>query len=42
VEDPRIRRAARYTKRLVVHQFRISAPEQLDEALAWMDGGRCG
>jgi hypothetical protein len=31
VEDPRIRRAAPYTKRLLVHQFRISAPEQLDE-----------
>ena len=30
VEDPRIRRASPYTKRLVVHQFRISAPEQLD------------
>jgi hypothetical protein len=34
VEDPRIRRASPYTKRLVVHQFRISAPEQLDEEFA--------
>jgi uncharacterized protein DUF5655 len=34
VEDPRIRRAAPYTKRLVVHQFRVSAPEQLDEEFA--------
>jgi len=34
VEDPRIRSASPYTKRLVVHQFRISAPEQLDEEFA--------
>jgi hypothetical protein len=34
VEDPRIRRASPYTKRLVVHQFRISASEQLDEEFA--------
>jgi uncharacterized protein DUF5655 len=34
VEDPRIRRASPYTSRLVVHQFRISAPEQLDEEFA--------
>ena len=34
VEDPRIRRASPYTKRLLVHQFRISAPEQLDEEFA--------
>ena len=34
VEDPRIRRASPYTKRLVVHQFRVSAPEQLDEEFA--------
>jgi hypothetical protein len=34
VEDPRIRSAAPYTNRLVVHQFRISAPEQLDEEFA--------
>jgi hypothetical protein len=34
VEDPRIRRASLYTKRLVVHQFRVSAPEQLDEEFA--------
>ena len=34
VEDPRIRRVAPYTQRLVVHQFRISAAEQLDEEFA--------
>jgi hypothetical protein len=34
VEDPRIRRASPYTGRLLVHQFRISAPEQLDEEFA--------
>jgi hypothetical protein len=34
VEDLRIRSAAPYTKRLVVHQFRISAPEQLDQVFA--------
>ena len=34
VEDPRIRRASPSTKRLVVHQFRISAPEQLDAEFA--------
>jgi hypothetical protein len=34
VEDPRIRRASPYTKRLVVHQFRVSGPEQLDEEFA--------
>jgi hypothetical protein len=34
VEDPRIRSASPYTKRLVVHQFRISAPEQLDAEFA--------
>jgi Domain of unknown function (DUF5655) len=34
VEDPRIRSAAPYTKRLVVHQFGIIAPEQLDEEFA--------
>jgi len=34
VEDPRIRSAAPYTKRLVVHQFRVSGPEQLDEEFA--------
>jgi hypothetical protein len=34
VEDPRIRRAGPYTKRLFVHQFRIRAPEQLDEEFA--------
>jgi hypothetical protein len=34
VEDPRIRRAGAYTKRLFVHQFRVSAPEQLDDEFA--------
>jgi hypothetical protein len=34
VEDPRIRRASPYTRRLFVHQFRISSPEQLDEEFA--------
>jgi hypothetical protein len=34
VEDPRIRSAAPYTKRLVVHQFRIGALEELDEEFA--------
>jgi hypothetical protein len=34
VEDPRIRSASPYTKRLLVHQFRISRPEQLDEEFA--------
>jgi Domain of unknown function (DUF5655) len=37
VEDLRIRRAGAYTKRLFVHQFRVSAPEQLDdEFAAWV------
>jgi hypothetical protein len=37
VEDPRIRRAAPYTKRLVVHQFRVTAAEQLDDEFAgWL------
>ena len=34
VTDLRIRSAAPYTKRLVVHQFRISGPDQLDEEFA--------
>jgi Domain of unknown function (DUF5655) len=34
LQDPRIRRASPYTKRLVVHQFRVSVPEQLDEDFA--------
>jgi hypothetical protein len=34
VEDPRIRRAAPYTKRLFVHQFRISAPDEMDDEFA--------
>lgn len=34
VIDPRIRRASPYTKRLFVHQFRISALDQLDGEFA--------
>jgi Domain of unknown function (DUF5655) len=34
VKDPRIRSAGAYTKRLFVHQFRVSAPEQLDDEFA--------
>jgi Domain of unknown function (DUF5655) len=34
VEDPRIRSAGAYTKRLFVHQFRVSTPEQLDDEFA--------
>jgi hypothetical protein len=37
VVDPRITRANPYTKRLVVHRFRISAREELDEEFAgWL------
>jgi hypothetical protein len=37
VTDPRILRASPYTKRLFVHAFRISAPEQLDDEFAgWL------
>jgi hypothetical protein len=34
VEDPRIRNVSPYTKRLFVHHYRISTPEQLDETFA--------
>ena len=34
VEDPRISNATPYTKRLFVHTFRITKPEQLDEDFA--------
>jgi hypothetical protein len=34
VEDPRIRTASPYTKRLFVHQFRVVTPDQLDERFA--------
>lgn len=34
VRDPRIRTSSPYTKRLFVHQFRVAAPEQLDEEFA--------
>jgi Domain of unknown function (DUF5655) len=34
VEDPRIRSASPYTKRLFVHQFRVTAADQLDDEFA--------
>ena len=34
VEDPRIRKASPYTGRLFVHQFRVSALDQLDDEFA--------
>jgi Domain of unknown function (DUF5655) len=34
VADPRIRRASSYTKRLFVHQFRVTGVDQLDEEFA--------
>jgi len=34
VTDPRIRSSSPYTKRLFVHQFRITAADQLDEQFA--------
>ncbi len=34
VEDPRIRNASPYTRRLFVHQFRVSALDQLDDEFA--------
>jgi hypothetical protein len=34
VEDPRITRAVPYTSRLFTHHLRITAPDQLDDALA--------
>jgi hypothetical protein len=34
VEDPRIRRASPYTKRLFVHQFRVTTLDQLDREFA--------
>jgi hypothetical protein len=34
VRDKRIRRASPYTKRLFVHQFRITEPKQLDASFA--------
>jgi hypothetical protein len=34
IEDPRIRAASPYTRRLFVHQFRVSTPEQLDDEFA--------
>lgn len=34
VQDPRIRRAAPYTKRLFVHQFRVTTLDQLDQEFA--------
>jgi len=38
VEDPRIMRSAPYTKRLYVHQFRVSRLDELDDQFAeWID-----
>jgi hypothetical protein len=38
VADERFRRASPYTKRLFVHQFRITSIEQLDESFtAWVE-----
>ena len=34
VEDPRIRRSSPYTKRLLVHHFRIPGPSELDAEFA--------
>ena len=34
LKDPRIRSASPYTKRLFVHQFRVTALDQLDEEFA--------
>ena len=34
VQDPRIRRASPYTKRLFVHHFRVTTPSQLDREFA--------
>ena len=34
VQDPRIRRATPYTRRLFVHQFRVTDLDQLDEEFA--------
>jgi hypothetical protein len=34
IEDPRIRRSSPYTKRLFVHHFRITSPEELDAEFA--------
>ena len=34
VRDPRIRRVSPYTKRLYVHQFRVTEPSELDSDFA--------
>ena len=37
LKDPRIRKASPYAKRLFVHQFRVTALDQLDEEFAgWL------
>jgi hypothetical protein len=37
VTDPRISSSSPYTKRLFVHQFRVTAPDELDEQFgAWL------
>jgi hypothetical protein len=40
VEDPRIRRATTYTERLFVHQFRVSAAEQLERQVRGLGSRR--
>jgi hypothetical protein len=38
VDDPRILRSSPYTKRLFVHQFRVTRPEDLDPTFAgWVE-----
>jgi hypothetical protein len=39
---PRILRASPYTKRLFVHQFRVTSPDQLDEEFPAMESRRAG
>lgn len=34
VDDPRILRSSPYTKRLFVHQFRVTGPDDLDQTFA--------
>lgn len=39
-DDPRILSASPYTRRLFVHQFRLTAPQQLDDEFrAWLAEG---
>jgi Domain of unknown function (DUF5655) len=34
LRDPRIQRASPYTRRLFVHHFRVTSPDQLDDEFA--------